>query len=1214
MRCLSVALAAVGLFLLPAGAAAATHPHVAGLSHGGITNVCGVAVDRLGFTYVADYTEVIYVYGPTGSLITQFEASTPCGLAVSSDGLLYVNAWQGPVTRYAPSKYPPTIETTYSKDLSLNGSGVLSNDTSYGVAVDPSNDHVYLAHADHVAEYTPSGALLTDEIATGLAGAQYFGVDVYGKTHDVYVTDGASSKAYVFSASDPTGPPVVSIDASGTPDGSMGFGPYGTQPAVDQSNGHLYVFDANHLVVNEFDQAGQYVSQIVHAFEYETNDVAVAPPASPNPGFVFVTSLHSVDAFDILEGRPRPSVAIEPVTEIGSVSARLNAVVNPKALPNSVHFEWKAGTGGDWAGAASTPGQSLPEEDVELPASAELDGLQPATLYEVRAVAANSDGLSVTSASTTFTTEVAPPPTVEPLAVSSVGETSAQIATLIDPMGDQVQWRVEVSHGESCDAPFALEPVQTIPPGEPAPVAVESTLEELLAGRQYCVRVSAANSGGTTLSPVETFVTTVQPPTQVATAFAAPRTDTSARLNGRVNPEGAELRYHFEYSADGGGTWTALPVRTDESGARHQIVVADQLAGLQPETSYLYRFIAENRAGPAPQGEVKALTTRSSGEMALPKRGIELVNPPDKGNQNVFTVEVGREEGFEGDGALGADGDYAAWSVPGGAPGGTIGSGNIFLARRGPSGWHSTSFIPAADQQAGGGDLHFSTVAISPGGSRAVLYGYSGFLTNSDLALVRSDLGNHQELLATYPNDNVQELGNHTEATSDLEHVLVFDDDTGVIQDHGVAGAPEAVGLMDDDQAPECGVEEFAAGAYPWMARTDASRLFFVSRGDDCDSPAKLYVRNRTAGSTTLIGPNANFIRSSVDGREALFATKESLADGDQNASRDIYRWSETEPLVCATCSVADAAVGMIKVPPSLERVYFTSSNLLVPGEGVAGKNNFYVLRRDSSIGFVAVLETLIGDSLAPGWSRITPDGRVLAFMASSRPTADAIKVDCVTDGVDTPHECAELYRYDDRDESVECVTCAPDRLTTRDFFFGAGIALSGDGETLAFITDEALLPKRDINGTGDIYEWRHGVTSLITNGVTKHPALGSYGSPQVRGTDDSGDGILFTVAGAITGFEEDRLANLYVARVGGGFDLPQPTAHCVEDGCQGALLAAPAAPRPASDDFAGRGDVRKATRQRSRCARKRARKARCNRGTRRSHHQRAKNHRGGHQ
>jgi hypothetical protein len=67
----------------------------------------------------------------------------------------------------------------------------------------------------------------------------------------------------------------------------------------------------------------------------------------------------------------------------------------------------------------------------------------------------------------------------------------------------------------------------------------------------------------------------------------------SAHLTGTVEPAGKELEYHFEYSADGGSSWTATPTMDAGSGNGPVQVEAD-LLGLSVDTSYLVRLASSS--------------------------------------------------------------------------------------------------------------------------------------------------------------------------------------------------------------------------------------------------------------------------------------------------------------------------------------------------------------------------------------------------------------------------------------------------------------------------------------------------------------------------------------------------------------------------------------------------------------------------------------------
>ena len=895
--------------------------------------------------------------------------------------------------------------------------------------------------------------------------------------------------------------------------------------------------------------------------------------------------------------------------------------------------------GPNWANAESSP---LPYPGIEPtdssshPVSAGLSGLKSNTTYSVRLVGTNTTNhLSSYSKPDIFKTAAGPPPVIETCSVSAIATKSAHLSCDINPQSPGAgSWHVQMSTDPLCATGFSDGPDHTLPAGE-ALVVVETDLEGLLPAQHYCVRVLATNGfGSSATSETKEFTTSAIPPSEASIAFAAPRTDTEARLNARVNPEGAPLTYRFEYSKDGGATWIPLADKEDASGERKQIVLGEELSNLNPHTTYSYRFSAENAAGPAaPPSGAASFTTRTTAEVTLPKRGTELVNNPDKGNQNV-TVPV-----LTLGSVIAANGEEALWSVIGGAPGGNNGTQSIFLAERTASGWQSRSLAPPAAQQIGGGKLIYGIEAATPDFSR-FLFGArhpTALSSPYDLTRVLLDAHQNQTLLKEYAFEGSAGRPGTADMTSDGAHVLAIDHQGGQLEEIG-AGGSEVLSLMPGNTESSCGLDSegsksFVGGTGPlpsgtgilWrngyhmIASTDASVVYFGAKPNgECGKPYGLYVRDRNTEETRLIDPGTEdkevaFIRATPDGREAFFATYSQLDPADTNEDVDIYRWNgETGESSCLSCVVADAKIEDVNggytpilVSDDFSHIYFDSSKQLIAGEGIAGQRNLYVLS-GGTIRFVAVRH--ITESTDRGFlsqAELSSDGNTLVFKAlpAANLTADAVQ--CGSG-------CEELYRYDDRDGSLECISCVHGG-TTAHGITGGGIGgtefqMSADGSTVAFLTDQALVPQ-DVNRGNDIYEWRNGARRLITDGVTEFNS--GLAGPLVRAVDTHGDNIFFSVADpGLTGFEQDGLANLYDARTGGGFEPPSPPVHCDGDSCQGPLAPPPAAVAPASSIFSGAGNQTGGSKPKPRrpCAKKRGKaRRRCMRKHKKRHSQMAR-------
>jgi hypothetical protein len=992
---------------------------------------------------------------------------------------------------------------------------------------------------------------------------------------------------------------------------------------VDQSSATGHVFTLHSGDFNEYDSTGALIGTF-GAGAIGTAE-GIAYNSSLDRVYVPDSGSDTVKVFGPAVTSTVPDTAIEATTEVGISKAKFNGKVNPQSVPNSYFFEWKQGTGSNWGAAKSSTPQSLPEDSSDHAVSFNATGLAGNTTYQVRLVGTNTaTGLRAASSVDTFTTTTAAQAPAVTIAPPVPGTTTAQINGTVNPREDAgTTWRLQTSVDPACASGFTDQPLKNLNSEASVPVAVAEELTGLIPAGHYCVRIRATNSFGSTTSEVKELTTDAVPPTQVFTAFAAPRTDTTARLNGRVNPEGAPLTYRFEYSEDGGATWIARPDLENTSGVRKQIVVADELTGLSPSTTYEYRFVAENSAGGAsPQGEEKSFTTRTTAEMNPPARGFELINNPDKGNQHA------RAEVIQETSPISPDGEKVIWSVLGGAPGGNSGAGATFLAQRTDTGWHSKSLIPPGKEQPGEGKAGGYALDATTPDLSAFIFNTGVTALERGKTMVRVNENQAQTLLAEYDRDVD---GGNVDLTDDGAHALFVSPITLQLEDTGAGPPGEVVSVMPDGLQNECGLDfgsenrSFVGGGnapeaaakqwrpgYHMIATTDASRVYFQAKpnGGSCGSSLwGIYVRNRDASQTTLIdpGPGAGgqspqFITTTPDGREAYFLTYSKLDPGDSNSSPDIYRWDEgAGESSCLTCFIPNANVsfnsggspGRVMISSDFSHIYFESTSQLVPGQGKAGEYNVYVLRGEE-LGFVVDANDTGG--LLDDEAQLSDNGNVLLFVppsltvAHQELTADKLAPTCVPMDSTSSELCRELFRYDDSVGSLECLSCQWGGITTNRVGSPAApavntFAMSADGSTIAFATREALLPL-DVNKDADIYEWRNGVRRLISDGVTNYP-VSILASPQVHGIDSDGTSILFSLVDAdLTGFEEDGLANLYDARFGGGFTPPSPAVHCSEDSCQGPLETPPAKESSASVGFTGRGNLPAAQRRRCRAAR----------------------------
>ena len=244
--------------------------------------------------------------------------------------------------------------------------------------------------------------------------------------------------------------------------------------------------------------------------------------------------------------------------------------------------------------------------------------------------------------------------------------------------------------------------------------------------------------------------------------------------------------------------------------------------------------------------------------------------------------------------------------------------------------------------------------------------------------------------------------------------------------------------------------------------------------------------------------------------------------------------------------------------------------------------------------------------------SRTNPDGTVLVFESKAQLT---------------PYNNAnhtEIYRYDDGDGGLLCVSCHPStEPATKDAQLQDLINtpnsnvlhnVSDDGHHVFFETDEALVPE-DVDGVNDIYEWqREGIDAgakLISSG--RSPRL-PY--PDVFGGEETpnflfsitpdGDDVFFVSRDALTpGAPESGASAIYDARIGGGFPAPVEPLFCQEEDCrpQAGSTGTPSTSSTASESAQSSGNVKP---HKHKCRHSKRKKSRCVK-----HKKKAKNHKG---
>ncbi len=697
----------------------------------------------------------------------------------------------------------------------------------------------------------------------------------------------------------------------------------------------------------------------------------------------------------------------------------------------------------------------------------------------------------------------------------------------------------------------------------------------------------------------------------VETVGAPVRTTTAAQLNGRVNPAGIATTYHFEYGPTGsyGESTSSQP-----AGSGNLVeLVSEEVTGLQPDTTYHYRLVADN--GTVAQGEDMTLTTRASnaafthGRFPGPPgsdRAWELVSAPDSGG-NPVSAGAGYSD----------DGNRAYYNVRGGTPDSVAGSLYTKLfAERTSTGWKTKRNFPNRAQAN-------ASIWNEPEGRRdlAETVAFNFSFTGSEPSSWRLFPDHPATKVFSIPNS---EWGGFTTVSEDASRVVwalkgpqdpAHPAPSGINQFYDVTtGSPEIISLLPDGSVPLCGVTGWASviqlsGKRGWVS-SDGSLAFFDTRGNNCGDSEQLYVRDIEAGTTTrmsstpISGPecDAYFIKSTPG--TAYFWTTSRLVASDSEpagctgggnlsltADGDVYRYDTGDgSLQCVTCLVpgVDADVQLnssnspnreIGVADDGSRIYFRSSHSLLSGGDPEG--GVYVVRLPAEeLLYVGGLGLLPGDT---GSNALNSDGSVFAFRAS---TASLNPLGGQSNG-----GTAQFYRYDDRDRSLLCVSCPQDGSAPVGEVLPAKLVAAEEQQspnttpldnagdfifstsTPLYPADQNTAPAHPNNGL-DVYEWRDGRLLLVSDGLTNWPVQSGFESnvegPRAAGITPSGHDVFFTAPTQYTADALDGYTRIYDARQGGGFSFPAPPKPCPLEVCQGIPKGAPEELPPGTRTFTG--------------------------------------------
>lgn len=694
---------------------------------------------------------------------------------------------------------------------------------------------------------------------------------------------------------------------------------------------------------------------------------------------------------------------------------------------------------------------------------------------------------------------------------------------------------------------------------------------------------------------------------QLGAAWVSAVTAASASFHGEVNPEGESTTYCFEYltgaaykanleAAKEGFTGAARAPAGGSAPAgsgSSPVTVSQHVSALRPATLYHYRISAANGSGTRTLEPALTFTTQASGgAFALPdSRGWELVSPPDKNGG-----AIGAAGANHGGGVLQAAAGPAAITYSSASSFGEGAQGapqaSQYISRREAGGWSTQNITTPTVSGAYGNDpdgvpyqlfspdlaagvmlngVHCRGEGTGCPVASPVLAGSGAPPGYQDYYLRDEESGGFQALLSE-ANDGLLALSAEqfnlafAGASPDLAHVILSScarlsaEATEVAGTEGCdpskpnlyewsgGGALSLINLLPGETQGTPGAELAAQGG---AVSADGGRVYFSEGGS-------LYLRrNATQPQSALggggacteaaractveVGAGARFQAATPNGALAFFLTP----------TEELERYSAaaetSEPIASGVEGVlgasGDGSTVYYQDASGLKRWQSGAITLLASGAGAAQASDY---------------------PPTTGTARVSAGGNTLLFLSTESESLSGYDNHDATSGLPD----SEVYLYDATGGgSLTCLSCNPTNerpagpstipgaipngtgSTATDLYKPRN--LSADGRRAFFDSQDALVAL-DTNRAQDVYEWEaQGEGGCGRAGGCLGPISSGAdgGGASFIDASQSGADAYFLTSASLVGADPGS-ADVYDARVGGGFAEPTPPIPCEGDAC----------------------------------------------------------------
>lgn len=763
--------------------------------------------------------------------------------------------------------------------------------------------------------------------------------------------------------------------------------------AVDAKTGEVYL--DNFASVEAFSLGGVEIE----AFGSGDMDESFGVGVDEGDGSVYVTN-RLAGTVSVFEGKILPSVSVGVVSDQSPKGVTLNGTVNPGGSPvTSCVFEYttSAEYSVNKAYANSVPcspeAKELGSESNPLVVSSlHLEGLAPETKYDYRLVAENGAGVP----SATVNEEVFTGPVLGGEFVSDVTSGSATLQAPMDPNGADTHFYFE--YGPSMAYGFYAP---TSPPGVDIGSATSSSiasvhLQGLKTDASYHYRLVVVQDGEIFVEPDHTF-----------------RTEVGGVLGGLVDGRAWEL----VSPANKKGALVELL----ETGG--QVQAANDGSGIAYMTEG--GSLGEHPVGKLQRSQVlsdKGLSGASTTDLTLPQTLPENSEPAEElyhadNEYHLFSRTLSSavvEPQADGTPLLSPEATERTLYLRDDFSG-------SFLPLVSPADTPPETRIE--EPNFSGADvftweMHF--LAATPDLSHVV------FRSPMALTADSKDEENLQQRLKNHEKPDLVRYNLYEWGAGALQLVNILPGSEGIAYGHGVS----------DPSATLAGITSLTGlprGSVQRAVSSDGRRVAWT--WGEPYSPAELtsyrglFVRDMDEERTVRVGgPKAVYQTMNSDGSKIFF-----LENGDLYVY-DFETGLQTD--LTGVHGVGETSAGVQELVSDVSEngsyVYFVATGVLADGS-VSGQDNLYLLHDMDEVWSISHVATLSEEdkpdwyaklfeapSLASISSRVSPDGRFLAFM-SKRSLTGYDNIDVASGEADE-----EVYLYDAQSERLVCASCDP--------------------------------------------------------------------------------------------------------------------------------------------------------------------------------------------